>query len=196
MKVVGITGGVGSGKSYITRLFALHQVPILDADSLAKSIMKSDPEVRAFLHSQIGPEALRDGDINKEFISKRIFENPELRIKLNEEVHPRVAVATEKWLEDMRQTNVPYAMREAAIMVESGSYRSLDLLIAVFSPKQLRIERLGKYRGYTLEKTESIMDAQLPDEELAKYADFQIFNNEEQSLILQVENIDKEIRQS
>ncbi len=193
MKVIGITGGVGSGKSYISRLFALHGVPILDADKLAKKIMKSDPEIRTFLRTRIGDRALTEDDINREFIAAHIFHHPEVRAELNAIVHPRVAQATELWILENQNTAAPYLLREAAIMIESGSYRTLDALIVVSSTMALRTERLIKHRNYSPEKIQSIVEAQLSDEERNKYADYRIFNNEQQSLILQVQEIHKKI---
>ncbi len=186
MMTVGITGGVGSGKSTICRIFALYDIPTFYSDDEAKKLMAHDSVVKTQITDLLGQQAYPDGSLDRSYISQQIYGDEQLKKKLENIIHPAVQKASRAWTEQQAQSGVPYVLKEAAIMVESGTYTSLDKLLVVSSPRPLRVERLQKYRHYTMQKIESIMSAQLSDKELAEYADFTIFNNQTDSLILQV----------
>ncbi len=186
MMKVGITGGVGTGKSTVCRIFALYDIPTFYSDDEAKRLMATDPQVREHIIKLLGHQAYADGVLDRAYVAQRIYADDTLKQELEKIVHPAVQRASQKWNAQQAQEKVPYTLKEAAIMVESGTHTALDKLIVVSSPKPLRIQRLLKYRSYSTEKIDAIMSAQLSDEQLAEYADFTIFNNQTDSLILQV----------
>ncbi len=189
MKKIGITGGVGSGKSTIARVFGLHGIPIYDSDTEAKVLMDTHPEIQSKLKTILGNDIYQNNKLDRKAMSRKIFDSPELRSEVEEIVHPAVQSHFTKWQENQSQSDVPYILKEAALLIQTGSYEDLDGLIVVLSPTPLRVQRLEESRGYSVEKTEKIMQAQLTDEQMETYADFKIFNNERQSIILQVSDI-------
>ncbi len=195
MKLVGVTGGVGTGKSTVCKIFALYGVPILYADDLAKHLMTHDPTLREQISQLLGSEAYKGEQLNSTYISNKIYAHAPLKGQLEALVHPVVKETTEDWVEQKKSQGYSYVIKEAAIMVESGTHLMLDSLIVVTSPKELRIKRLADNRAYTRERSQDIMNAQMPDNELKKYADFEILNNQNQSLILQVADIHQKLLQ-
>jgi len=122
---IGITGGIGSGKSVICKIFTCLGVPVYDADSRAKSIMTTDGILIAQIKKEFGDLAyLSDGSLDREYLSRVIFENQEKRTLLNQMVHPRVAADTDRWLDQNREAT--YVVREAALLIESGAYLRVD----------------------------------------------------------------------
>ncbi len=196
MKKIGITGGVGSGKSTIARVFGLYGVPIYDSDTEAKALMNTDPDVKSKLSDLLGDSIYVDGKLDRALMSQKIFAEPVLRSQVESIVHPAVQARARKWQDAQAEAGVPYSLQEAALLIQSGTYRTLDQLIVVLSPRDLRISRLEHSRGYTVTKSEKIMSAQMSDEEMETYADFKIFNNERQSIILQVSDIHQSILQN
>ncbi len=184
MMHVGITGGVGSGKTTTCKIFAMHGVPILYADEVANQLMTTDPEVIQKVKNLLGAQAYTSQGPDKKYIAQKIYTDPKTKSKLEDIIHPAVADYTLHWQQS--QSQAKYTLQEAAIMIQTGSYKSLDQIIVVTSPKETRIQRLQKSRGYSSEKTKAIMDNQLSDQQMRQYADFEIFNTPTQSLILQV----------
>src|SRR5680860_268162 len=142
---VGITGGIGSGKTFCARIFGQLGIPVYYADDRAKYLMQSDPEVRAKLLNLLGPEAYdNENRLQKEFLRKLVFGNAKIREAINAIVHPAVGVDYASW--HVTQDS-PYTLKEAALLVEAGSYRKLDHLIMVRSPRVLRIQRIMNRDG-------------------------------------------------
>ncbi len=183
---VGITGGIGSGKSLVCKVFAALGVPVYDADSRAKAIMTTDGILVNQIKEEFGNLAYaEDGSLNRSYLSEQIFQHPHKRDKLNALVHPRVAVDTDRWVDE--QSGKVYVIREAALMFESGSYKKLDASIVVTAPEWLRIKRvLQRDPQRSEEAVRRIMKAQIPEEESRKRANFIIENDETQLILPQI----------
>jgi dephospho-CoA kinase len=183
---IGITGGIGSGKSTICKIFTCLGVPVYDADSRAKSIMTTDGILIEQIKKEFGDLAyLSDGSLDREYLSRVIFENQEKRTLLNQMVHPRVAADTDRWLDQNREAT--YVVREAALLIESGAYLRVDKVLLVTAPEELRIKRVLARDPHRLrEEVVKIMATQLPEEEKKKVADVVVYNDETQLLVPQI----------
>jgi dephospho-CoA kinase len=183
---IGITGGIGSGKSVICKIFTCLGVPVYDADSRAKSIMTTDGILIEQIKKEFGDLAyLPDGSLDREYLSRVIFENQEKRTLLNQMVHPRVAADTNRWLDQNREAT--YVVREAALLIESGAYLRVDKVLLVTAPEELRIKRVLARDPHRLrEEVVKIMATQLPEEEKKKVADVVVYNDETQLLVPQI----------
>lgn len=139
MRVVGLTGGIGSGKSTVAAMFADLGVPVYDSDKEAKVLMESSPEVREKIKALLGPEAYTDGRLNRAFIAQRIFNDEEVLAQLNAIVHPAVRQDFLKWKEGQK---APYVIQETALIFEMGSQDFYDVILLVTAPENLRIQRV------------------------------------------------------
>ncbi|MFC6996694.1 dephospho-CoA kinase [Rufibacter roseus] len=187
MLKIGITGGIGSGKSIVCRCFQLLGVPVYDSDSRAKWVMNHDPELRESLIQTFGPDTF-DGNqhLNRAYLAQKVFHNAEELAKLNGLVHPQVRKDFYKWLE--RHTAAPYVLKEAALMFESNAYKQVDYVLTVSAPIQLRLTRtLQRDTHRTTADIEAIMAKQLSEEERTSRAQFVLYNNDEQLVLPQVE---------
>lgn len=193
MLQVGITGGIGSGKSTVCKIFQTLGVPIYDADSQAKRLMATDKALVASIKEEFGEGSyLPNGDINRAHLAEKAFSSTELTKKLNALVHPAVAKDYATWAGV--QTSA-YTIKEAALLIESGSYQQLHKLIVVTAPIDLRIARIKKRDPFRSEsEIKNIMAKQLSDQEREARADFLIKNNESELLIAQVLELDKYFR--
>jgi dephospho-CoA kinase len=190
MLKVGITGGIGSGKTTVTRLFSLLGAPVFYADDEAKKIFYQQ-DVIAKLVNLFGDEILDDhGKPERSAVAKHVFGNSEKLAQLNAIIHPAVARRFDDWLSSQ---DFPYIIKEAAILIESGSYKQLDRLILVTSPHDLKVQRIQRRSALSHEEIESRMAAQLSDAEKAMYAQYFIINDEMQMLIPQVLKIHSEL---
>lgn len=177
---VGITGNIGSGKSTIAKLFALLGIPVYDADSRAKAIMVEDIELKNELLKVFGEDTyFANGQLNRTKLSKQVFNNPEQLTILNSIVHPAVFRDFNSWLNIHKHSQVPYVLKEAALLVESGSYKDLDYLILVRAHEDVRIRRTLVRDSSDLESVKSRINNQLPEHEKLPYAQFFIQNNDE-----------------
>lgn len=181
---IGITGGIGVGKSVVARIFKILGVPTYDADKEAKAIMYTNDQVRAALVDTFGKEVYHaDGSLDRAWLSARVFSNETELKKLNAIVHPAVIQAGEDWAD--AQTTA-YSLKEAALLFESGSYKALDYCILVSSPEDVRIQRVMARDGVTEAAVRQRMSKQMPEAEKEALADFIIYNDDEHSLIEQV----------
>ena len=181
---IGITGGIGVGKSVVARIFKVLGIPTYDADKEAKDIMVKNDAVRNSLISTFGSETyFEDGSLNREWLSRRVFSNSEELKKLNAIVHPAVIKDGEDWA--AAQTSL-YSVKEAALLFESGSYKSLDFNILVSSPLEVRIERVMERDRVDREEVMRRIGKQMPEKEKEELCDFIIYNDDEHSLIEQV----------
>jgi dephospho-CoA kinase len=189
---VGITGGIGSGKTTVSKVFAVLGVPVYYADERAKWLMEHDPEVIQGISSLFGTEAYSSGKLNRSFISSKAFHDKALLDKLNAIVHPAVGKDYARW--HLAQSDVPYTLKEAALLYEAGSYKELDKTILVLSPENLRIKRILKRDPFRSEKDiQAILEKQMKDEEKQKLADYLILNDEAHLIIPQVLKIHEEL---
>ncbi|MBK7138968.1 MAG: dephospho-CoA kinase [Bacteroidetes bacterium] len=181
---IGITGGIGSGKTTVCAIFSTLGIPIYNSDERAKKIMVENQSVVNKLKAQFGSTIyFEDGSINRVLLSQIVFNDKEQLTKLNEIVHPAVFEDMIKWYAENQ--NHKYVLQEAAIMYESGSYKMLDKTILVYADQEIRIERVMKRDKVDRIAVLARMDKQMPESEKLKLADFVIYNNGE-SLIDQV----------
>lgn len=181
---IGITGGIGVGKSVVTKIFKVLGIPTYDADREAKDIMVKNDAVRQSLMQTFGKEVyFEDGSLNREWLGKRVFSDAEELKKLNAIVHPAVIKDGEDWA--AAQTSI-YSVKEAALLFESGSYKALDFTILVVSPLELRIERVMQRDKVDRQEVLRRINKQMPEEEKEKLSDCIVYNNDEHSLIEQV----------
>ncbi len=183
---IGITGGIGSGKSLVCRIFGTLGVPTYDADSRAKNLMTTDGILVDQIKKEFGSLSYNvRGELNREFLGSTVFGQEEKLKQLNALVHPRVTVDYKQWVDAHTQSR--YVLKEAALLFESGSYQLLDKIILVTAPKELRIKRvLVRDVHRTKEAVEKIIQSQLSEEEKEVRANFIIRNNESELIVPQV----------
>ncbi len=192
MLKVGITGGIGSGKTTVCRIFEMLNVPIYYADDRAKWLMQYDPDLKKNITGILGEAAyLSDGKLNRAHIGNLVFNDKSLLAQLNKLVHPAVFLDGENWFK--KQTS-PYAIKEAALFYETGSYSQMDQMIVVTADREERIRRVRLRDGLEREAVEARMDKQLPEKEKIEKADFVIYNNGQELLIPKVLQIDRALR--
>lgn len=190
---VGITGNIGSGKSTIAKLFALLGIPVYDADSRAKSIMVEDEQLKSELITQFGQETyFADATLNRAHLSQQVFNNPAQLKILNSIVHPGVFRDFNFWLNQYKATQIPYILKEAALLIESGSYKDLDYLILVQADEEIRLQRSMARDAASAEAILARMKNQMPQENKLPFAQFFIQNNND-LLIPQVLAIHREL---
>ncbi|ALL07751.1 dephospho-CoA kinase [Pedobacter sp. PACM 27299] len=186
MLKIGITGGIGSGKTTVCRVFETLGIPVFYADTVAKQIMVTDPILIQGVKDTFGVESYTpEGVLNNKHIAGIVFNQAAELEKLNQLVHPAVFRAFETWATQI-SSNVPYILKEAALLFESGSYQLCDLNVLVVAPLATRLQRVMQRDGVTEEQVRARMDKQLSDEEKATMADMLVHNNETDSLITQV----------
>lgn len=183
---IGITGGIGSGKSLICKIFQQLGVPIYDADSHAKELMTTDGILVNDIKKEFGDLSYHsDGSLNRIFLAGNVFNDQKRLDTLNKLVHPRVARDYQKWMQ--AHSDISYVIKEAALLFESGSFASLDKIIVVDAPLDMRIKRvLARDPHRTVEQIKGIVEKQMPEAEKLKRADFIIVNDESQPVIPQV----------
>lgn len=191
MLKVGITGGIGSGKTTVCKIFETLGIPVYYADDRAKKIMVSNADVIHQVKSLFGEESYENGQLNRKLIAEKAFNNKILLQQLNAIVHPAVFQDSFNWFQSHQDKH--YVLYEAAIMFESGSYKLMDKTITVFAPIEDRIERTMKRDNITKEEVLERIDKQLAEEEKIKRADFVIYNDHSQPLIEQVLTIHQHI---
>ncbi|MCC6461237.1 MAG: dephospho-CoA kinase [Saprospiraceae bacterium] len=184
---VGITGGIGSGKSTVCRIFEALGVPVYDADYWARWLIVEDPAVRAAIVALFGPEAyLPDGSYHRAFVAGIVFQDPDKLAALNAAVHPVLEQHSRHWHEEQARAGQAYTLKEAALLVESGSQRHLDALIVVTAPEALRVRRVMARDGVSEEAVRARLRNQWPEAEKVKQADFVVVNDGTHLLIPQV----------
>jgi len=190
MLKVGITGGIGSGKSTVARVFETLGVPVYNADDAAKRLMQEDPELKEKISLLLGDESYKDGQLNRTWISANIFGKPEKVQALNALVHPATIKDAHEW---MSKQTTPYSLKEAALIFESGSEKELDFVIGIYAPEELRIQRVIKRDDTSREAIQQRMRNQLNEEEKIKRCDFVITNDDHQLVIPQVLAINQQL---
>ncbi|MBD2713578.1 dephospho-CoA kinase [Microvirga sp. STR05] len=188
MRRIGITGGIGSGKSVVCRLFQVLGVPVYDSDFRAKWVMVNDAQLRDELLAAFGPETFDDtGQLNRAHISRLAFSDPAQLARLNALVHPAVGRDFALWSADCAAQGHAYILKEAALLYESGAYRQLDQIITVFAPLEVRQARvLHRDPHRTADDVLAIIGKQMSEEEKMQRADHLIRNDDQHLLIPQV----------
>lgn len=184
MLKIGITGGIGSGKTTVCRVFEALSIPVFNADEVAKMMMVSDRHLVEGIKEAFGEEAyFNNGELNRTFLSGIVFNDSEALQMLNDLVHPAVIQAFDEWA--FRKTS-KYCLHEAAILFESGAYKSCDKSILVSAPEVLRIQRVMRRDLVNEQQVKARIDKQMPEEEKEKLADFVILNDGKTAIIPQV----------
>lgn len=184
---VGITGGIGSGKSTVCRLFAARGVAVYDCDAAAKRLMAEDEALKGAIVARFGEACYCDGVLNRSYLAEQIFGSDEAREALNGLVHPAVIADFERWAEEQAGE---YVVLESAILFEAGLEKHLDCVVAILAPKPLRLERAMKRDGAQREQLEARMATQLDDDTLCAKADVSLVNIFEEELEQQVQELD------
>lgn len=181
---IAITGGIGSGKTYVSNMFQERGVPIYNADTEAKRLMVQDEVIRKELIALVGEEVYQGTELNKPLLASYLFSSAEHVQQINSIVHPRVKADFVEWLKARREYAV--AGIESAILFEAGFRDSVDSVIMVSAPEELRLARAMKRDGATEQQIRNRMSAQMNEDEKIKMADFVICNDETQPLNEQI----------
>lgn len=185
MLKIGVTGNIGSGKTTVCEIFELLGIPVFYADKEAKNIMTTDALLVAELKKTFGEQAyFEDGSLNRKYIANIVFNNEAELAKLNGMVHPAIFRAFDSWAADIK--NVPYVLKEAALLFESSSYKTCDFSLLVTAPFEIRIERVMKRDPITRVEIEAREARQFPEEKKIELANYIIKNDNKQLLIPQV----------
>lgn len=186
MKKIGITGGIGSGKSVVGKILEAMNFPVYYSDERSKNIVDSDPDIRKELLALIGTEVYLNDKLDRPFLAEKIFRDDTLLQKVNAIIHPKVRQQFADWAEAQNSTIV---FNEAAILFETGAYKSMDATILVTAPLEIKIDRVVKRDRLTREQVLERMSKQWSDEQKSPLADFIVANDDTQPLLKQVENI-------
>lgn len=192
MLKVGITGGIGSGKSLVSKILSTKNFPVFYSDNEGKRILAEDQDAKQELIQLFGPRVFNKGVLNRSYLSGLVFNNPEALEKLNGVVHPRVRSKFERFIQE---SSSPIVFNEAAILFETGGYKNFDKVILVTSPNSLRIERVMERDRVSEQEVRARMSAQWEDDQKLPLADYVITNDEKESLLSQVDEILKSLIQ-
>ncbi|MDI9319026.1 MAG: dephospho-CoA kinase [Phycisphaerales bacterium] len=183
MLKVGITGGIGSGKSTVCQVFETLGIPVLYADGIAKMLMEQDPQLRAQIIALLGADAYKGNKLNRAYISQIVFADSERLHQLNALTHPPVIAYGEAWLQQQKSA---YALKEAALFFESGSDKNVDLMIGVSAPLHLRIQRSMQREDISEQAVQERIAKQMEEPEKMSRCDYLIYNDDAHSIIEQV----------
>lgn len=189
---IGITGGIGSGKSYVSHLLEDMNIPVYNADNRAKCLMQSDEEIRKGLIALLGEEVYKEGMLNKPFLASYLFSDPVHVAQINSIVHPRVKEDFAGWVRQLKDGEI--AGIESAILYEAGFEDTVDVVIMVYAPVDLRVERAMYRDGAGEKQVRARMAAQMDDEEKRRRAHFTVVNDGVQPLIPQLTEIIEQLK--
>ncbi|HWB27810.1 MAG TPA: dephospho-CoA kinase [Chitinophagaceae bacterium] len=189
---VGLTGGIGSGKSTVAHIFTVLGIPVFDADTVAKNVMNEDEELKKKIIDVFGEQAYTGNQLNRKYIASIVFSDAWKLEQLNAIVHPATIAAAEQW---MRWQTSPYAVKEAALLFESGSAAGTDVVVGVFAPQALRIQRVMERDNVNREEVMKRISNQIDDEIKKKLCDFVLINDEQQLLLPQVITLHEQLLQ-
>lgn len=191
---LGITGGIGSGKSTVSEIFTLCGVPVYIADLESKKLVATSPLIKDKLITLLGEDLYKGNILDKALLASHIFNNKEKLDKVNAIIHPEVKNDYERWLDKNKHCKI--VAQEAAILFESGFNKLMDKVVMVYTPLELRIQRTMTRDNTSYEKVLERIQNQMPDEEKAKLSDFVIVNDGTGSLIEQVQNVIQQLENS
>lgn len=186
MLKVGITGGIGSGKSVVCEVFKSLGIPVFNADDTARFLMENDENLVREVRKLLGDEVYTNGKLDRKKVSAIVFLEPEKLKKLNALVHPSTIRYSKRWMENQ---SAPYVIKEAAIFFETGSNKEMNVMIGVSAPQELRIQRAMERSKITREKVLTIMAQQMSEEEKMRKCDFVILNDGRTPVLPQVMKI-------
>ena len=188
---VGVTGGIGSGKSLVCNIFRNLDVPVYEADAEARRIIAEDPDIRKELVKRFGGKVFGDGGLDRRYLAERIFSDSRARSFVNGLVHPKVRADFTQWV--LGQAG-PYVVEEAALLIESGAWKAMDFNILVMAREEIRIERIMKRDGISRGDVLARLASQIDPVEAAKLADLIIHNDENEFVLPQVLAADRLIK--
>lgn len=183
MLKIGLTGGIGSGKSTVAKIFETLGIPVYYADAEAKRLMNSSETLKKVIRQNFGEATYENDQLNRKYLAGIVFNNPEKLELLNALIHPVTINDAEQW---MQQQSAPYSIKEAALLFESGATENLDFIVGVYAPQALRIKRVMKRDGLTADEIMKRINRQVNEEMKMKLCDFVITNNEQELLVPQV----------
>ena len=186
MRVIGLTGGMGSGKTTVANLFKDLGIPVFIADDAAKFLMNNSEEVKRQILSLFGERALVDDELDRKYIASIVFNVPEKLEELNSIIHPAVATYFKEWV---KQQDTTYVIYETAILFETGGYKNCDKVILVSAPMKDRLKRLQSRDNSSLEEIEARLKHQWSDSDKRKLTNYEIINKELSSTKDQVRNL-------
>ena len=180
---IGLTGGIGSGKSVVAKIFETLGIPVYYSDDAAKRVMNENEDLRKQLIHHFGEDSYMNNQLNRKHISSMVFGNPEKLALLNSLVHPLTIADSDEW---MKLQTTPYIIKEAALIFESDAWKHLDQVIGVSAPYELRLNRAMKRDNIPAEEVQARMDKQMNEEEKMNRCHYVIVNDETELLIPQV----------
>jgi dephospho-CoA kinase len=183
MLKIGLTGGMGSGKTTVSQIFSVLGIPVLYADDVAKNVMIKDENLKQNIVSLFGDKAYIENLLNRKYIADIVFKDQFKLEQLNAIVHPATIAAADKWISE--QTS-PYVIKEAALMFESAAAGHLDYVIGVYAPQHLRLHRVINRDNVIREDVLARMNNQIDETIKMKLCDFIIVNDEQQAVLPQV----------
>jgi len=186
MLKIGLTGGIGSGKTTVARIFEVLGIPVYYADQAAKDLMNQDPELKQQILDTFGPQSYRDGKIDRAFLAAQVFGDPEKLALLNALVHPATLRDADNW---MKRQTTPYAVKEAALIFEAGMEKYFDYVIGVSAPESLRLERAMQRDQSSSENIVQRMQQQMDEDEKIARCDWVVVNDGKQAILPQVMRI-------
>lgn len=187
---VGLTGGIGSGKTTVAKLFETLGIPVYYADDRTKQLMNTDEDIKASISKHFGEDVYKHGELDRKYLASIVFNNKEKLELLNSLTHPFTIRDAEKW---MREQTSPYAIKEAALLFESGAAEQLDKIIGVYAPQHVRVQRVMKRDRLPVEEVMKRISRQIDEEMKMKLCDMVIINNEQQLVIPQVLEIHRKL---
>ena len=192
MRIIGVTGGIGSGKSLVCKMFETLGIPVYYADQEAKRLMNEDPQLISAIRKLAGPKAYDDqGRLDRRFLAGKVFNDKAQLARLNAIVHPATIADSRTWAE--RQT-APYVLKEAALLFESSAFHYVDQVIGVYAPVTLRLHRAMKRDGISKSDVQKRMANQINEEIKMRLCDFVLYNDESRPLIPQVLHLHQQLQ--
>lgn len=191
MLKVGLTGGIGSGKSLVAEMFKLLGVPVMHADAVAKHLMEEDKHLKAAITHLFGEKVYPNGRLNRPFLASLVFNDKQKLEALNALVHPATVVYGKQWF---GKQHFPYSIKEAAIFFESGTYVEMDKMIGVHAPAEVRLKRAMQRDSVSEEEIRKRMQNQMNEEEKMSRCDYVIQNDGSKSIIGQILQIHEELK--
>lgn len=186
MKKIGITGGIGVGKTYVSNILRKMNYPVYNSDVMAKELLENDDNLISLIKNNFGDKIYSDNKINKYLVASLIFSNDDLLKKFNSIVHPYVFEDFKKWCKNQQSSII---FKEAAILFESDAVKDLDSVICVTANKDIRIKRIISRNNKTVDEIEMIMSKQMDQQKKEELSDYVITNDGDSSILFQIDKI-------